>query len=203
MSANFRWHSGGAAAAALSGAPAWASLAAGPTAACGLAAAPRSQPALATSICSICSTRCSSARLNSPAAPSSLCRATPAGSRSPCWAIVSRSASSAAVRGRLEDVGGRDRHRARGLGDGGIALEGDHFAAKLGRRALRQIGGAGEIVRALSRAPPAPAAASASTTRPRLAGIDGGENAVFARHIDKCHDFAVRARCSVLDAYDL
>jgi len=48
---------------------------------------------------------------------------------------------------RFENLRRGLRHRRRGLGDGGLALEGDRFAAQFSRCALRQIRSIGDVVR--------------------------------------------------------
>ena len=105
----------------------------------------------------------------------------------PCREIVSRSASSASTRARLEDFRRRLGHRA---------AQSTPSPPRARRRRIRCAsrpapGAPGRRSwsdnRRRARATPEPAAASANTTRPRPAGIDGRRDPVLTRLIDEGH----------------
>ena len=127
--------------------------------------------------------RCSSSRLTTPAAPF------------PLWprSLLTRDRQPVGELGdggaRFENLRRGLRHRRRGLGDGGLALECDRFAAQVRRRALRQIRGIGDVVRRTLKHGKGKPPRQPARPRVRMSRIDRAGDTILLRHVEKGYGF--------------
>ena len=127
--------------------------------------------------------RCSSSRLTTPAAPF------------PLWprSLLTRDRQPVGELGdggaRFENLRRGLRHRRRGLGDGGLALECDRFAAQVRRRTLRQIRGIGDVVRRTLKHGKGKPPRQPARPRVRMSRIDRAGDTILLRHIEKRDGF--------------